>query len=283
MLPLAVVIVGGSLILMVGLPLLFNYSINNPLGILTDGVQRMEAGNLSITLPVQYDDEIGFLTAAFNGMAARLKNLVTNLEDEVSKRTEELAAANQCLTKQLSEIAALQAELREQAIRDPLTNAFNRRFFLEALNSEIAQAAREGFPIALVMIDLDHFKQISDRFGHKAGDLVLQQFVNRIVSKTRKGDVLCRYGGEEFVVMMPYTNLADAYQRAEEWRITCENLPIEHGGNTLTLTISSGVTASQNPGMTAEELLEQADQAMYQAKSAGRNRTVISGNFLTEL
>ena len=275
MAPLAAIILGGSLALLLAFPRLLNTSINQPLKNLMDGVHQMESGDLSVELPIHHNDEIGYLTKAFNSMASQLKIFLTKLEDEVAKRTSELDIANQNLKKQLSEIECLQAELKEQAIRDPLTNAYNRRYLLEALDQEISRSEREELLLSLVMIDIDHFKEINDQFGHNAGDHVLKQIVTLIMQNTRKHDIVCRYGGEEFVIMMQNTCLPDAYQRAEDLRIACEKLEIPFKGINLQATLSSGVVAFPISGINAEQLLSKADQAMYQAKSSGRNCTII--------
>ncbi|NWG76362.1 MAG: diguanylate cyclase, partial [Rubrivivax sp.] len=172
-------------------------------------------------------------------------------------------------TKQLEE---LQAQLREQAIRDPLTGAFNRRYLMETLERELARAARDHDPLSLVMIDLDHFKVVNDTYGHLAGDWALQYLVQLIERKTRKSDIVCRYGGEEFVVLLPQTSLADAMRRAEEWRAALQNSPAQFSNETIAFTISMGV-ASNNPlELTSDRLLSLADQALYAAKQGGRNR-----------
>ncbi len=275
MLPLATIIVGGSLILLIGLPLLLNYSINRPLKTLTRGVNAMEDGNLSIELTVQQNDEIGYLTSAFNKMAARLNMLVSDLENQVEKRTDELAQANEKLQKQLWEIEILQAELKEQAVRDPLTNAYNRRFFYEILSREIHKMEREAAPLSIIMIDIDHFKAVNDRYGHAAGDMVLVGLVRMIQQQIRRSDVLCRYGGEEFVLLLPGMGLQDAYRRAEVLRTACENMAFMDDDLTVQVTISIGVVTYQEDTPDMEKLLRKVDRAVYDAKNCGRNCTIV--------
>lgn len=279
MLPLGLTVVGGSLLLLLVVPLLLSFSIVRPLAALTAGVRRMEAGDLEVAIPVQNEDEIGFLTQTFNSMTAELRDLVTGLEDRVAARTLELTVANELLKKQLSEIETLQIELREQAIRDPLTNAFNRRYLLETLKRELSQAARAGHPFSLIMIDVDHFKKFNDDYGHQTGDILLQRLVALLIETTRKGDAVCRYGGEEFVILMPNTSREIAYRRAEGWRLACEMMKIEYEGKLIGVTLSLGVVTSSDPASNAEQLLDMGDQAMYQAKASGRNCTVIFEDF----
>ncbi|MBN1148624.1 MAG: diguanylate cyclase [Anaerolineales bacterium] len=285
-LPLAWVIIGGSLLLLLILPWLLRLSIIRPLEALSSGVRQMQGGHFNVEVPIQHEDEIGYLARAFNSMAARLGELVTDLEQRVSERTTELADANKRLQRQLAEIETLQAELVEQAIRDPLTNTFNRRYLLETLERELSRAEREGYPLSLVMIDLDNFKQFNDEFGHQAGDLLLQRLAGLLMDNTRKGDAVCRYGGDEFVALMPNISLQEAHRRAEEWRLACESLQRDGAGKSITVTLSQGVVAYLDPKTSAEELLHLADQALYQAKAAGRNCTAIyepsnSGNHVT--
>src|SRR5689334_3628748 len=131
---------------------------------------------------------------------------------QVEKR---LRYVNDRLQTQLIEIGYLQSKLREQAIRDPLTNLFNRRYLEETLDRELARAAREDYPVCIIMMDLDHFKQINDTYGHEAGDQVLKALAFTLSEDCRRGDFVCRYGGEEFVIVMPNIQLDTAYERAE--------------------------------------------------------------------
>ncbi len=167
------------------------------------------------------------------------------------------------------------AELKEQVIRDPLTNAFNRRYFLETLEREAPRAERNELPLSLVMIDIDHFKKINDAFGHQAGDFVLRQLVKLLTERIRKGDVLCRYGGEEFVILMPQSSLEDTQIRAEEWRMACEEMQIAYEGTSLQITISLGVASKKDMNTNAQQLLKRADRALYKAKVFGRNCTAV--------
>ncbi len=129
-----------------------------------------------------------------------------------------LRYVNDRLQTQLIEIGVLQSKLREQAIRDPLTNLFNRRYLEETLERELARAAREDYPLCVIMIDLDHFKRVNDTHGHEAGDEVLKALAFTLFEQCRRGDFACRFGGEEFVVVMPNINMDTAYERAENIR-----------------------------------------------------------------
>jgi diguanylate cyclase (GGDEF)-like protein/PAS domain S-box-containing protein len=173
------------------------------------------------------------------------------------------------------EIQLLQVELREQAIRDPLTGLYNRRYLSEFMKHELARATREGYSVSFVMIDIDHFKRINDTFGHEVGDAVLQRLAGLLLSQTRAVDVVCRYGGEEFLAILPKAPAQTAFQITERWRNSFlgSTLPLEHGK--IKATISCGISEYPVHGNTSNELIVLADKAMYQAKNTGRNRIVV--------
>lgn len=187
----------------------------------------------------------------------------------------QLRAVNENLRDQLEKIELLQVALKEQTIRDSLTGCFNRRYLDETLERELWRSRREGYPLALVMLDLDHFKRVNDTHGHQAGDEVLRALAETLQAEIRQEDIFCRYGGEEFVVLMPHILLAVAAERAERWRLKVADMRVRFGDLELTLTASFGVAAYPNHGRTADELTHFADMALYTAKSEGRNRVVV--------
>jgi diguanylate cyclase (GGDEF)-like protein len=182
-----------------------------------------------------------------------------------------LRNANERLQGQLIEIGTLQSELRAQAVRDPLTNLFNRRYLDETLDRELARAARERYPVCVIMMDLDHFKRVNDTYGHEAGDQVLKALAGTLSAGNRRGDFACRFGGEEFVVVMPNIAVDVAYQRAEHLRRALNSLQIPYGTFQLSTTISIGIACYPTDGQERESILRAADRAMYAAKRAGRN------------
>ena len=171
----------------------------------------------------------------------------------------------------------LREKLREQATRDPLTGLFNRRHLEDSLSRELHRARRRKSPLCIAMLDLDHFKNFNDNFGHQAGDLLLREFGQVLREKLRKSDIACGYGGEEFVIVIPDSSLADTFQRMEEIRVLVKKLEIRHGEQLLgTITISAGIAGMREPaGITMRELLSAADTALYAAKQAGRDRVVV--------
>jgi len=176
------------------------------------------------------------------------------------------------LQTQLIEIGLLQSQLREQAIRDALTNIFNRRYMEETLERELARAAREVYPLCIVMIDIDHFKDVNDTYGHEAGDTVLKELADMITKQSRQGDFVCRYGGEEFVLVMPNINIEVATERANSLLRSISSLFVTFGRINLNITVSMGISWFPAHGTTKENLLRTADKALYEAKRAGRNR-----------
>lgn len=164
----------------------------------------------------------------------------------------------------------------ELAVTDPLTGLHNRRYMAGQLEALVARAAAGGDPVAVLAIDIDHFKKINDGFGHDVGDHVLAEFAARLASNVRSIDLPVRFGGEEFIVVMPDTELAEAGRIAERIRLHVAGspFPIRKGAERLTVTISIGVAASLPGGESAEALLKRADEAMYEAKASGRNRVI---------
>ena len=187
---------------------------------------------------------------------------------QVEKR---LRYVNDRLQAQLIEIGLLQSKLREQAIRDPLTDLFNRRYLEATLERELARAAREAYSVCTMMIDLDHFKRVNDTYGHEAGDEVLRTVATTLSEHCRRGDFACRFGGEEFVIVMPNMNMDTAYERAETIRQSLNSLRMPYREDILTITISMGIACYPGNGETREAILHAADQAMYGAKEAGRD------------
>ncbi|HIK14167.1 MAG TPA: diguanylate cyclase [Leptolyngbyaceae cyanobacterium M33_DOE_097] len=194
----------------------------------------------------------------------------------------QLRQANQCLQQQLIEIESLQAQLRDQAIRDGLTGLHNRRYLEEQIHHELAQAAQTGQSVAVLILDIDFFKQINDTYGHQAGDRVLQAFGKLLRQHTRASDLVCRYGGEEFVVVMPGLDLELATQRAEAIRKAFQTLQVVSSDKRISSTISIGLGIFPQHGNTFDKLLHVVDLALYAAKTQGRN-AVISVAMLPDL
>ena len=169
----------------------------------------------------------------------------------------------------------LREALRSQSIKDPLTGLYNRRYLTETLDREIRRAVRAEQSVGILMLDLDHFKKFNDTYGHDAGDTVLRETASFLSKSIRIEDVVCRFGGEEFVVILPTADLNSAHARAERIRSKIRELAVLHQGQSLgMITVSIGVSALPEHGTSPKELLEAADAALYRAKREGRDRVV---------
>lgn len=168
----------------------------------------------------------------------------------------------------------LREALHARSIRDPLTGLYNRRFLEETMAIEEHRARRDGSTIGLVMIDIDHFKRFNDSYGHAAGDAVLRGIGSLLRAHIREGDIPCRYGGEEFTLILPQTTLETARARAEQLRESAARLRVEYEGRSLAVTLSLGVACFPGHGASWQEVLQTADGALYHAKRQGRNRVV---------
>jgi diguanylate cyclase (GGDEF)-like protein/PAS domain S-box-containing protein len=186
--------------------------------------------------------------------------------------------ANEDLAAQLAENQKLQELLREQALRDALTGLYNRRFLQETLDRELAEASRTQTPLSLLMLDVDFFKELNDTYGHAAGDVVLQTIAGLLQQQFRAMDLPCRYGGEEFVMVMPTANCPAALTRAETLRQLIAGQQTLYHGQSLQVTVSVGVASFPEHGTSGDELLRAADGAMYAAKQAGRNTVVAASS-----
>lgn len=217
---------------------------------------------VSSPIPFVFRSQAGVLTA--------LHDITDRKRSEI-----ELQKAHLLLQRNYLEIQKLKDELREQAIRDPLTGLYNRRYLDETMERELARAKRGGYPVSFVMVDIDRFKEINDTYGHNIGDVVLQRLAALLLSGIRTGDVACRFGGEEFLLVLPHASKEQAAKRAQGWRREFAALEIEHNGLTLRATVSMGVAAYPEDGGKADEVIYAADGAMYEAKRQGRNRVVL--------
>lgn len=221
-----------------------------------------EKVTVEINVELVHDDD---------GTPIHIQSVVRDISERKQNEVA-LQTANQKLRNQLVEIETLQTQLREQATRDSLTGLYNRRYLEETLRREFLRAGREKNAVCLIMMDIDGFKSFNDTYGHDAGDLLLRKLGEYLCSEVRSSDIACRYGGEEFLIVMPGAQLEKGYERAEHLR-SGFSLYVEQMGVKLSATLSSGVAVYPQHGNTWEEVLHAADQAMYAAKTAGKNCT----------
>jgi diguanylate cyclase (GGDEF)-like protein/PAS domain S-box-containing protein len=229
----------------------------------------------SLCVPmVAQGNTIGILHLEFASTAAdRYQSPAESLRD--SRQRLAISAASSVALSLAS--LQLRETLREQSIRDPLTRLFNRRFLEESLSRELQLAGRKRQSISVLFLDLDHFKRFNDTFGHDAGDMVLQSLANLFRNFFRTTDICCRYGGEEFAIILPESTSPDAAIRADALRSEVKGLRLQYKKQPLgQLTVSAGVAAFPEHGSTAEELLKIADQCLYESKARGRDVVTVA-------
>jgi diguanylate cyclase (GGDEF)-like protein len=238
-----------------------------------------EPGSISIPL-IARDEAIGVLFFQDQGESSI---------DPLLSRSNERAHFRQLASALAEHIALtisnldLRAELLTQAIRDPLTGLYNRRYMQEALERELHRARRRERPLSVMMIDIDHFKRYNDTFGHSAGDDALSMVAEVLMASIRAEDLACRYGGEEFVVILPECGLPQAALRAKEVCTNLRGLCARRPGDLPeVVTVSIGVAAFQETTGAIDLLLKFADDALYQAKREGRDRVVVARPALTD-
>lgn len=219
-------------------------------------------------------DTVGILCLEFPNAEQTQTKVAADASRESQQRLATTVAAQVALS--LASLR-LRETLRDQSIRDPLTGLFNRRFMQESLDRELQRAKRKKRPLAVVFIDLDHFKRFNDTFGHAAGDLILRTMGELFLRHFRGDDVICRYGGEEFAIILPESSAKDAAKRANLLRIEASKISMRHLGQVLdSVTLSIGVAAFPEHGSTTEQILRMADQSLYQSKTEGRDRVTVA-------
>ena len=177
------------------------------------------------------------------------------------------------LTQQTQALKYTQKKLRQLANRDPLTNIFNRRYFADMSDKMIALAKREREPLSIIMLDIDNFKNINDKYGHSVGDEVIKLLAQKLVSLSRESDVTARFGGEEFAIMLPNTDIENALKYAAKIRAEIEDMVFKHENEQIGFTVSIGVDEFRlDTDKNVDESLNRADKALYKAKREGKNR-----------
>jgi len=199
---------------------------------------------------------VSYLTQVFNHMVANLRRS----QDEISQAHEALIEKNR--------------ELHQLSITDSLTGIFNRKHVMDLFEMEFIRTQRYGTPFSVLIADLDHFKAVNDTYGHLAGDSVLRRIATAMVESVRACDHVGRYGGEEFVVVLPNTDFEGAMEMAERIRQTLRLVKFNSDGEEFSMTLSMGVAVCRNDDTGVEAILKRADDALYQAKANGRNRVI---------
>ncbi|HUG54452.1 MAG TPA: diguanylate cyclase [Vicinamibacteria bacterium] len=236
-----------------------------PILLLSEGAKRVAAGDLDIYLPVRGRDEIGDLTRAFNDMAQRIREGRESLEgarDDLARANAGLRDANRTL--------------ETLATTDGLTSLFNRRHFEDSIEAELRRARQQERVLSLLLIDIDHFKEYNDRWGHPEGDAALRRVAAQVKKGIRASDMAFRYGGEELAILLPSCPKPQAGEVAEKLRNAIRAHPQTSGRSGGPLTVSIGVASFPVDARVAAELMDKADAALYAAKAQGRDRVALS-------
>lgn len=208
--------------------------------------------------------------------AQRMRGGDLNARSGIPHGEEELSQLARAFDEMAGALQQREQRLQEQAISDPLTGLYNRRYLAEFLPRELARAERSKLPVAVILLDLDHFKRVNDSYGHEAGDIVLTAIGALLRGNVRGSDIACRYGGEEFALILPETGVDAAARRAEDIRIAIYALSLSYAGKSLgKVTASFGVAVFPDHAQNTDDLLRAADVALYAAKGEGRNRVVV--------
>jgi diguanylate cyclase (GGDEF)-like protein len=259
-----VTILGGLILVLSGLAMVyyFNENFKKPIEKLNRGFRGVSHGRWN-HVALDQNDELSDLAREFNSMIERMSSSYEELENEVRARTTELSELNK--------------RLEALAITDGLSGLYNHRYFYERYHQEYNRALRYNRYLSLFMIDIDHFKQYNDTNGHLAGDKVISKVAKILLNESRKSDIVCRYGGEEFVIISPELDEKQALAFAEKLREAVEKFKFtnEHSQPKGSVSVSIGIGVFPGISTGPETLLKKTDEAMYQAKRAGRNRSVL--------
>ncbi len=269
MIPVAVTAM--FLIAILAFGLLLNRCVIKPIAALNQATSKIEQGNFVLPDNMECDgkDEIGEVTRAFRKMASSIEQYTSNLEVMVANRTAELEAVT-------SKLQSTNEELNHFSRTDRLTQIRNRFDLIESLQIEANRAKRNAQPCGVIMLDIDHFKQVNDCYGHSVGDDVLVALTSAISNKLRSEDIFGRWGGEKFLILLPGNNINEAQLSAERIRAAVEAMNFHLGEANISVTVSQGVAVFL-PDQLAEieSCVKNADQALYKAKELGRNTVVV--------
>lgn len=264
------------LLIAIGEFLALSYIIVRPVSIITRSLdESIDAeGQITQSIPLMGKDEFGKLATQFNAMRLRLNDANTRMQSKIELADSKLTASNSKLQQQAEELQHINKELQRLATTDSLTGLYNRRYFDEVISTELALAERHGDVDSILMIDVDHFKKINDLHGHRGGNQVLMQIAQVLLASSRKTDLLCRIGGEEFILLCRRTGAEESMLVAEKIRQNVAAHIFAASANTnIQITVSIGVALLRGnlDADVIDDYVHQADLALYQSKNTGRN------------
>ena len=263
------------LMIAIGEFLALSFIIVRPVSVMSRSLNNNvdENGRIIGELPVISNDEFGQLAELFNSLSSELNNANDRLQSKVQSADKQLIETNKQLVNQSEELKRISENLKKMSITDELTGLYNRRRFEELMQSEIELSQRHGDISSILIMDIDHFKVINDTHGHPCGDSVLKDIADLLKSKLRKTDILCRIGGEEFVVLCKRANRKEAEDIAEHLRLTIEQTTLHYGKKDIQLTVSIGIATitGKSTDRDRQNMYRYADKALYHSKGAGRN------------
>lgn len=263
-----------------------SYIIIRPVSIISRSLENQEhrGGKIYGAIPITSKDEFGDLASRFNKLRESLNAANDELQSRVDFANNQLIENNRILQKQSEELRQMNEELSRLAITDALTGLYNRRHFEYALEKELKIIERHGDFNSLIILDIDHFKQVNDNYGHDVGDKVLIEIANLLNRRLRETDMLFRIGGEEFAVICLRTDKAKSLTLAEDLRHTAENNYINYDGGKLLVTFSVGIAtiSGKDSHVKPRQFYRSADEALYFSKNNGRNQVAHYDNIKGE-
>lgn len=264
---------GSSILLFLILGTLLAGKLADSVKLVAQAAEEIAAGKLDKKIDVNSSYEVRLLAASFNKMSASLSKSY----EKLNAYNEEMVAANEELIATNEELSITNLALEKSSMTDQLTGLYNRHFLVDRATREFERALAGNYPISVIVLDIDNFKNVNDTHGHKVGDQVLQQLAEILLEQTRPGDVVARYGGEEFLVMLPNSSLEVGIEVAERLRLKVESNKFKTNNGEINTTISLGVSRFTGESQFApEELMDKifiaADLCLYQAKNNGRNQ-----------
>lgn len=254
-----------------------SYIIVRPIGIIARTLSAgADTNSAPRTIPITSKDEFGELATQFNALHGELDDAHRAMKSRVDWANEELKTANEQLKAQAAALTRANADLQQLSVTDPLTGLYNRRHFEKLMENEVALSIRNDETNSIILIDIDHFKQVNTEYGHTVGDDLLRTVAGIIAARLRKTDVACRYGGDEFFVLCRRATISNAVSIADELQHAVTDLPLQVDGVEISISLSMGVATipGVKPVSSAEDFFRCADLALSECKRRGRNQVI---------